>query len=267
MCQLISEETGSKKPLGHWKQNNSANESIDEVSSSCGIPHDDLMFVITGGKLPEIRGTYCHPDLVPQIAQWASPKFAIRVSRIVNEYLSKEAKDAKDRLLQKKDDKIDKLLHNNKQLKKQLDELMIDTKEVLTNTKVIKTKLNTITNDRVIKTGKRSDESVMYIVENNDKQKKGVKRYSYGVILTARKSINSTLSNYKIKHPKMKIIKKINYTPNSINLWTRIRNNLKKRNKISGTGCKFNLCDDFSERRLIKYIEKIHNERLDTETI
>ena len=55
----------------------------------------DLLINVKGGdkKLQMVTGTYAHPDLVPHIASWVSPSFAIKVSRIVNEYLVKEEKE------------------------------------------------------------------------------------------------------------------------------------------------------------------------------
>jgi hypothetical protein len=65
------------------------------LRSSVYIPMTDLLINVKGGdkKLQMVTGTYAHPDLVPHIASWVSPSFAIKVSRIVNEYLVKEEKE------------------------------------------------------------------------------------------------------------------------------------------------------------------------------
>ena len=39
-----------------------------------------------------ISGTYCHPDLIPHIACWVSPAFALMVSKIVNYFIVEEWK-------------------------------------------------------------------------------------------------------------------------------------------------------------------------------
>src|SRR3977135_393397 len=39
-----------------------------------------------------ISGTYYHPDLIPHIACWISPNFALLVSKIVNGYITQEYK-------------------------------------------------------------------------------------------------------------------------------------------------------------------------------
>ena len=88
---------GEKRFL-KWNENKSSELFINEVSSSTRIRVDDILITITGGNQPLIRGTYAHPDLVPHIASWVSPSFAIKVSRIVNEYLVREEKDRCARL-------------------------------------------------------------------------------------------------------------------------------------------------------------------------
>jgi hypothetical protein len=40
-------------------------------------------------KISEInQGTFAHPDIAIQIAQWRSPKFALQVSRWIHELLT-----------------------------------------------------------------------------------------------------------------------------------------------------------------------------------
>ena len=133
LCKLADGKEGNKKDFRDWRKNASTDELIYEVSSSGGIPPDDLFKVTTGGQVLEIRGTYVHPDLIPHVASWASPKFAIKVSRIVNAHLVREytesikqkelvivyQKNKIDELMVKVDaqtEKIDKLLNKNDEL-------------------------------------------------------------------------------------------------------------------------------------------------------
>jgi hypothetical protein len=65
--------------------------------------------VVSGGQVVEIRGTYAHPDLVPHIACWVSPDFAVKVSKIVNAHIVRKYKNALARektLVQEKDNTI-----------------------------------------------------------------------------------------------------------------------------------------------------------------
>jgi len=73
-----------------------------------------------------------------------------------------------------------------------------------------------------------------------------------------------------MRHDNMQIVLEIYYTPNSMNLWTRIKEELNtggKKRKIKTSGRNFNLANDFTEKILIKCIKKIHNERFNTDDV
>jgi len=302
MIQTIGLKIGKHKLFADWKKTATANEFCNCVAKIENISVDDLFETINGGgKMVHVSGTYCHPLLVSTIASWASPLFGIMAARIINEFSNMRILKLKDRLLKGKDDKIDelnismkKMLRSNKGLtqqnisildkndgltqqndglRQQLHDLMNKTNTVLDHTTKIQKTLDIAVNDRVVHTGKMNDESVVYIIRTNDipvrdkKTKKYNKVYGYGVIRIARKSLNAALSKFRERYPNMEIIKKIKYTPNSINLWTRIRDKLRLHRKIEGPGCKFNLINNFSETRMIRYVEKIHDERLNTKNI
>jgi hypothetical protein len=82
------------KEFRNWNTNKSSDLFINEVSSALGLQRSGLLIVINSGNTDTlIRGTYAHPDLVPHIASWVSPSFAIKVSRIVNEWRSQSPKN------------------------------------------------------------------------------------------------------------------------------------------------------------------------------
>lgn len=87
LCALAASKNGQPKHFKLWKQNNITKEIINEISLSVGMLADELFTVNTGGQILEARGTYVHPELIPHIACWASPKFAIAVMRIVNKFM------------------------------------------------------------------------------------------------------------------------------------------------------------------------------------
>jgi hypothetical protein len=128
------------KRFDHWLENKSSKELVSEVKkSSPGIPGDAII-KITGGNILEVRGTYVHPDLVPHIASWISPVFALKVSKIVNEYIIQEykytlSKQEKEILIQKGIiekkkgkittlmEKLDKISEQNEKILKKNDNL------------------------------------------------------------------------------------------------------------------------------------------------
>jgi len=108
------------KQFRHWKENKSSQELIDAVEKriefhkpilpdhmSIALP-TNAIFEEKGltSRGNETRGLYAHSLLVPHIASWANPRFAIFVSEIVNDYLSSAYKwfiMQQDLIIQQKD--------------------------------------------------------------------------------------------------------------------------------------------------------------------
>ena len=70
----------------NWFQNDKSKEYIDYVDNNL---KRKSTFLIKGGKgeiCILISGTYAHPLIVPQVAQWISIPFAIMVSEIINNH-------------------------------------------------------------------------------------------------------------------------------------------------------------------------------------
>lgn len=59
---------------------------MEELSSDAGIPMSALIQIVRGGE-PQFQGTWVHPRVAINLAQWASPKFAVLVSKWVLEWM------------------------------------------------------------------------------------------------------------------------------------------------------------------------------------
>ncbi len=85
LCQACN------KLWGDYTRLKSTDEFLQELSSDMGIPISDaegsLIQSIKGG-IPRLQGTWVHPDVATNLAVWASPKFAVAVSRWVREWLT-----------------------------------------------------------------------------------------------------------------------------------------------------------------------------------
>ncbi len=113
LCSLAFNKEGKPKQFIHWRENIDSKALINAVSASIRIPINTLL---VEPKLPnELRGTYVHPDLIPHIAAWASPEFAVKVSKIVNAQLVYEYKET----IRAKDTKIDDLQRTLDEIKQQ----------------------------------------------------------------------------------------------------------------------------------------------------
>ena len=77
----------SGKLIGHYLANSSTKAFIEELSSDIGIPISGLVQSVRGGP-PHLQGTWVHPQVAINLAQWLSPKFAVLVSKWVLEWSS-----------------------------------------------------------------------------------------------------------------------------------------------------------------------------------
>lgn len=133
------------KMFKNWMKNACSQNLVDvvdkkilESSSARNLSDDKSLVTITGGKEIEIRGTYVHPLLVPHIACWCSPDFAVKVSEIVNNFIVREYEleiKSSKQLIGEQRDKIDLLIEQNKRLLEKNDQLLEKNDELLEDSK------------------------------------------------------------------------------------------------------------------------------------
>ncbi|AAR83514.1 CNPV168 N1R/p28-like protein [Canarypox virus] len=115
------------KNLKHWLENKQSKDLIKELEDinsvwkpfPAGRNSGQLESIIIvesegkNGKKYEVAGSYVHQDLLPHICSWISPSFAIKVSKIVNCYMSEryvfKIKE-KEEEIKKRENKIDELM-------------------------------------------------------------------------------------------------------------------------------------------------------------
>ena len=75
----------SDKKLSHYKSNDTTQEFLDELSTDAGIPASRLIQAVRGGNAAQ--GTWVHPKVAIHLAQWLSPKFAVKVTNLVMDWM------------------------------------------------------------------------------------------------------------------------------------------------------------------------------------
>lgn len=75
------------KLIADYGRLTSTREFLNELSSDMGIPISGLVQTVKGGQ-PQQQGTWVHPQVAINLAQWLSPKFAVLVSKWVMEWMS-----------------------------------------------------------------------------------------------------------------------------------------------------------------------------------
>lgn len=97
------------------------------------------------------------------------------------------------------------------------------------------------------------------IMKNLDSKSKK----NYYVIRAKQKLISSSIKRYTILHKNSVEIIKIEYNPNSVNLWDRIKTQLK--GKINYCINDFGLTNGYRENKLVEDIKAINEERYNVE--
>jgi hypothetical protein len=295
LCRLANKE------FRKWKRLDMATQLINAVSIETCIDVGELL-VLPNVEI-KLRGTYVHPDLIPHIASWASPEFAIKVSKIINQYMVNKEIDRKDKeiaeknkeiegqklVIKRKDMFIAKKQKENKSLTQKIDALSdalkkgnakmskmnenmkkliaIDS-DIRDEVVDISGKLACATDSRVVPTGYASDDNIIVILKNNstpDDYADGETMYSYYCMRILKSVCNQSIKAYKVRFPKTVVLMRLGYSPNSINLFKRIK--LALREKITSNKCSFNLNDRYTEKQMIRDIKKIHDERLATDDL
>lgn len=75
------------KLFGHYHALQSTKDFLEALSLDIGIPISSLVVAIKGGNRLQ-QGTWVHPDVAINLAQWCSPKFAVAVARWVREWMA-----------------------------------------------------------------------------------------------------------------------------------------------------------------------------------
>ena len=287
----------NKKEFKNWYQNRASKELIKVAEASAGYPAAVIL-----KRLQEphnTRGTYVHPKIIVHVASWCSPNYALMVSDIVTEYHTKYAIEEKEKLIKKKDDKIDKMgkkidkllnkndkllekndmiLKKNDMILKKNDMLLKDNEDFRRRDDIMSTKVDhlvdeiDIKSDNYVVEGNPNTRHILVIIKTNElpkkiKNKKGrtitsIPQFDYIALRVMKKSYKSRINSIKKEFPDMDILLEIKYTLNSMNLWGRIKKELNRK-KIAVTGSRFKRLVGYSEKRMIREIQKIHDERFE----
>lgn len=274
------------KEFRHWKENNGSKELIKEVDdhiqarrNSDGPKPVSIITIGTGNN--DLRGTYVHPLLVPHIASWISPKFAIKVSEIVNDYMVRQYKY----IIGQKDTRIDELINevrslrdDNREMMNRLDttntllnttqttleetkdrlsnveEELADTSDKLDNTindlSIVQDKLDISVEDRAVKPFDKNKINKLVILKSL------IYENAYYITCGQRDSVARAV---RLRQKTYTKIDMIDFVPNSIYLFDHIKHQLKTNIKVSGRSIKLVKID---ENGFIDTIKSLFDGRL-----
>jgi hypothetical protein len=77
----------ANRPWGRYWETKIARDFATALSADIGIPISELIQSVSGG-VPELQGTWVHPQVAIHLAQWLSPQFAVQVTQWVFDWIS-----------------------------------------------------------------------------------------------------------------------------------------------------------------------------------
>jgi hypothetical protein len=301
LCKLKYNNLEDKN-LCHWLENKENKDLIKYINEN--KLHKNSKFEATflkkaGGKnetLALVSGTYAHPLIVPQVAQWISVKFALMVSEIINQHLVDEyllKLDEKDgeieslnvtiKRMEKKLDTVTnelKLTRNElgdanselKEIKYELydandniealaDELLKKDKSINTKNKVI----DIATDQRVPSTKSITKTENFIVMKYKNKDKNDNSGHRYRIVAGLRNYANSACE--RLVDNDFKEILRLEDVNNSKNVLHRLKEQHKKSKLLDFSGSRFSIVDKkISQTNLIKMIKELFEERKNVDT-
>ncbi|UWX11394.1 CRPV-285 [Crowpox virus] len=229
----------------------------------------------------EVAGSYVHPDLIPHIASWISPLFAVKVSKIINCYVSgkyefklkeKESKiEELMELLYKFNDKYDRdtlelkelykeqrkeaktlskqylrdtteLKEHNKRMEEKYDR---DTRELKTELKKIKERLK----DKVINPSSPNKLHRLVILQKKNDTT------SFKTLRVQAERLNQETNKYKNEY---RVFFNA-YEPNAVSCFNRLKERLLEQERVKTNYNDFTLCDleNYGVRELCKDLQNL----------
>lgn len=85
------------RPWSRYWEVKQTREFADALCSDIGIPISELIQSVKGG-IPELQGTWVHPQVAIHLAQWLSAEFAVKVSGWVFDWMTGKATPIKAEL-------------------------------------------------------------------------------------------------------------------------------------------------------------------------
>ncbi|GBM48427.1 Putative KilA-N domain-containing protein 006L [Araneus ventricosus] len=233
---------GGKK-ISNWLQNKESKKLIDYYGKKSDPFHSSChMIEVKKGNKNEnfnkvISGTYLPKELILSLALWISHDFYDKVYKIIESYFVNEF--------------IAKYKNDNSELNNKLKEIRIEMEHL----RLEKEKYQDLEEDIVPKTLNANKHHIFALVNLNPPSM----AYPYLAIRCQKLNYQNSLNRLKQKHPNLEKKFELKYDPNSINLFNRIKEQLKNINTLYN---RIHLFDNYSEELFINDIKRIAKSKI-----
>lgn len=271
--QLIK-QVNSVRVLRKWKTLRASKELMTHVNTIILNPpmFDESVdvkiekknlckYIIEHHTVDDIRGTYYHQDIIPFICAWASPQFAVTISKIVNKYFFEKENR---KIIKEKDDKIDTLI-------KRVDELLVLNREQDTKLSSMDNELQSV--NRKLDIAVDGWENTQHISELPPPKASQshvllIVKYSgdvYAVCRRQKTSVSSFIKEKRDKYGYVKTVLELITVTNPISLWNNIKvdgriKGIIRRSRSNSSG-EFYLRKGVTSKTLIDTITTIYREK------
>jgi hypothetical protein len=222
------------------------------LADHCPITGHVCKQVLTANQTDEdkqIAGTYCHPLLIPHIACWVSPSFALKVGSIINSSIAEEWKcklDVAQRLQQDLEMSVQSLQND-------LDiwhDCATENAEMLEVKREVVNELEEVVAQKKIKKHRECSSSHTFALLKLNEDNACF--LPYYVIECQKVKLTSSINRLCRKHPRAEVIFRQNIIPNAINLYKRL-----KAEEIVKTKRNYCIPVHSKEEELVKYLHDL----------
>jgi KilA-N domain/Protein of unknown function (DUF3627) len=151
-----------------------------------------------------ISGTYCHPELIPHIACWLSPSFALKVSKVINSYIMEEYRVKLETSEEEAVELRSILQHSHQSLQAREQQT-----QYLESTSQNKDRRHEVWS---------STHSFSMLRTNNPQSK-----LPYYAIRCKRIDMSGAIRKLRAKHPHSIMVYQSSHVPNPVNLYNRLK--------------------------------------------
>jgi KilA-N domain/Protein of unknown function (DUF3627) len=225
----VSKELLSTLQQYKFQQAIDLDETQEPWSLSSYSPVNEVVRLVQTSNVNDtersISGTYVHPLLVPHIACWVSPSFALKAASIINFFLVEEWRA---KLLASNQATTE--LQSNLQAREQQVELLENnvngwrTVSNLQNTVInIKQEMVNTLEEKVVEKAREhqvwASTHTFTMLKTNDEESK----HGYYVIRCQSRGVGAAIRKMRQKHAGAEVIYQQKRVPNAVNLYTRLK--------------------------------------------
>jgi len=224
-CALIDEHKDASWSMSHYQPLGKVSYSIRTLNES----EEDKL----------ISGTYCHPLLIPHIACWVSPSFALKAASIINYFIIEEWRcrlQASELIHHERSNVIEQQNLELEQEKQALQAAIKDCEGVIhENLEQAQVKKEVISGleenvaAKIMNRQKWASTHAFTFLKVGD----GTSLLPYYAIRCQRSAMSGAINKLRRRHPRAEVIYHQNKIPNAVNLFTRLKDDgiiLAKRN-------------------------------------